>query len=140
MTTRRKARELALQILYKTDISEGAEAAGDYSGELAELKAGTEARRYCEQLVSGTLGRAEELDRIIDGCSSHWKVGRMSVVDRNILRLAVFELAYCADVPYKVVIDEAVELAKKFGTEESPSFINGILDRVHRELPRSGTG
>lgn len=138
MSTRRKAREVALQILYKADISEGG-ATVDYSQELESLKHGTEARRYSELLVSGVLGKTRELDDVIEGCSTKWKINRMSVVDRNILRLSVFELVYCTDVPYKVVIDEAVELAKRFGSEDSAAFINGILDRVHKELPGSAT-
>jgi len=133
MTTRRKAREVALQILYKADIS-GRTEPFDYSAEMDALKQGTDARAYCETIVAGALARTPELDAVIEGCASRWKVSRMTVVDRNILRLAVFELAHAPDVPYKVVIDEAVELAKRYGTEDSPAFINGILDQVHREL------
>jgi len=138
MKTRTKSRETALQILYKADVS--APAGADYSVEMEDLAPGTEARRFCEDLVSGVLEKRDELDRVIDGSSEKWRVARMSVVDRNILRLAVFELLHCSATPYRVVIDEAVELAKRFGTEESGPFINGILDRVHRDVSPGAAG
>ncbi|MCC6501846.1 MAG: transcription antitermination factor NusB [Deltaproteobacteria bacterium] len=130
MNVRRKARETALQALYKIDISD---AAGDDDLELEELAPGTESRRYCEMLVRGVKARLAELDAEIEKHSENWTIGRMSVVDRNILRIAAYELFYCSDVPYKVIIDEAVELAKTFGTDESGPFINGIIDRIRKE-------
>jgi len=130
MNVRRKARETALQALYRIDMSGGA---GDGALELEELAPGTEARRYCEVLVNGVTGRVGELDAEIEKHSENWTVARMSVVDRNILRIAAYELLYSSDVPYKVVIDEAVELAKTFGTDESGPFINGIVDRLRKE-------
>ena len=130
MNVRRKARETALQALYKIDISD---AAGDDALELEELAPGTESRRYCETLVRGVKSRLAELDAEIEKHSENWTVKRMSVVDRNILRIAAYELMYCSDVPYKVIIDEAVELAKTFGTDESGPFINGIVDRIRKE-------
>lgn len=138
MKTRTKSRETALQILYKADVS--APESDDFSVEMEDLAPGTESRRFCETLVSGVLARRDEIDRVIDGSSEKWRVDRMSVVDRNILRLAVFELLHCPDTPYRVVIDEAVELAKRFGTEESGPFINGILDRVHRDASPGAAG
>ena len=130
MNVRRKARETALQALYKIDISD---AAGDDDLEFEELAPGTESRRYCETLVHGVKARLAELDAEIEKHSENWTVKRMSVVDRNILRIAAYELMYCSDVPYKVIIDEAVELAKTFGTDESGPFINGIVDRIRKE-------
>lgn len=130
MNVRRKARETALQALYKIDISEGN--AGEEGLELEELSPGTEARRYCELLVGGVSSHLKELDSVIEKHSENWTISRMSVVDRNILRMAAYELLYQGDVPYKVVIDEAVELAKKFGTDESGPFINGIIDRLRK--------
>lgn len=130
MNVRRKAREGALQALYRIDISDGA--AND-ALELEELAPGTESRRYCEVLVQGVLSRLPEIDARIEKHSENWTIGRMSVVDRNILRIAAYELFYSADVPYKVIIDEAVELAKTFGTDESGPFINGIVDRIRKE-------
>lgn len=130
MNVRRKARETALQALYKIDISEGN--TGEEGLELEELAPGTEARRYCEVLVNGVAAHLKDLDDVIEKNSENWTVSRMSVVDRNILRMAAYELLYGQDVPYKVVIDEAVELAKKFGTDESGPFINGIIDRIRK--------
>lgn len=134
MSTRRKSRETALQILYKADVS-GSTEAGNYSGEMEKLIPGTEARAYCEELVTGVLARINELDDIIEGCSDNWKVDRMGLVDRNVLRLAVYELVYCPATPFKAVIDEAVELARRYCGEEAGAFINGVLDKVHRQTP-----
>jgi len=130
MNVRRKARETALQALYKIDISAGA--SGEEALELEELAPGSEARRYCETLVQGVTLRIGALDAEIEKHSENWTISRMSVVDRNILRIAVYELLYSGDVPYKVIIDEAVELAKKYGTDESGPFINGIIDRIRK--------
>lgn len=135
MNVRRKARETALQALYKIDISEGN--AGEEGLELEELAPGTEARRYCELLVGGVSAHLKDLDAVIERHSENWTISRMSVVDRNILRMAAYELLYGHDVPYKVVIDEAVELAKKFGTDESGPFINGIIDRLRKAESKS---
>jgi len=130
MNVRRQARETALQALYKIDISAGA--SGEEALELEELAPGSEARRYCETLVQGVTLRIGALDAEIEKHSENWTISRMSVVDRNILRIAVYELLYSGDVPYKVIIDEAVELAKKYGTDESGPFINGIIDRIRK--------
>lgn len=143
MNVRRKAREGALQILYRMDISErlsepnsDVEAAGV---EMEGLGPGTEARRYCESLIRGVAGNLKEIDSTIEANSENWTVDRMAVVDRNILRIAVFELRFSTDIPYKVAMDEAVELAKRFGSAESGAFINGIIDRIHRSPePASG--
>ena len=129
MSVRRKARETALQTLYRLDIAEEAEteAGGD---EVDGLAPGTEARRYCEALIGGIKARRAELDSTIESSSDNWTIDRMAVVDRNVLRIAAYELLYCPDTPPKAVIDEAIELAKKYGSDESGAFINGILDRV----------
>jgi len=134
MSVRRKARETALQILYRIDISPGSSAEDG----LDDLLPGTEARRYCETLVEGITSRLPEIDATIDRHSANWKVGRMGVIDRNILRIAVYELIYSKDVPYKVVIDEAVELAKRYGSEVSGAFINGIIDNVRKSEREAG--
>ncbi len=134
MSVRRKARETALQILYRIDISPGPPAEDSFE----ELLPGTEARRYCEMLVFGVTSTLPGIDATIDRHSENWKVGRMGVIDRNILRIAVWELLYSKDVPYKVVIDEAVELAKRYGSEESGAFINGIIDNVRKSEREAG--
>ncbi|HLC18323.1 MAG TPA: transcription antitermination factor NusB [Thermodesulfobacteriota bacterium] len=135
---RRKAREKALQILYRVDIAEGGPEENfvpDTDSPFSSLgPIGSDTVKYCETLVGGVLQRLEEIDADIEGASERWKVARMPLVDRNILRLAVYELKYCADVPYKVVIDEAVELAKRFGSESSGAFVNGVLDKISRDF------
>lgn len=131
MNIRHRARETALQILYKFDIAGGAPGE-DFDPDMETLGAGTEARRYCEMIVRGVREKRKLIDASIEEHSENWTMERMAVVDRNILRVAVFELQYRPDVPFKVIIDEAVELAKRYGSEESGAFINGVLDKVHK--------
>jgi N utilization substance protein B len=92
------------------------------------------ARPFFLKLVNGVLQTKSELDSIIENFSDHWKIGRMACVDRNIIRIAVYELLYCLDIPSKVSINEAVDIGKRFGTEESGAFINGILDSIRTAL------
>lgn len=144
MGKRRRARETALQLLYQEDLlrREGespdpagsgpaSSAAGGPAGPLGE-----EMDAYTAELVEGTLNRREEIDREIVRWSEHWTLDRMSVIDRNILRFAAYELLFRGDIPPSVIINEAVEIAKKFGSAESSVFINGILDRIRREHER----
>lgn len=134
MGKRRKARELALQFLYQLDLQNE----GDPTRQLPEFwrrhPVDQEVRSFAEQLVRGTKLHQEKIDELIQQYAEHWDLERMAVVDRNILREGIFELLWMSEVPPKVVINEALEVAKKFSTEESSSFINGILDRVHKEL------
>ena len=90
------------------------------------------------KLVNGVLETKGELDALIDRFSKNWDISRMSCVDRNVMRIAVFELRYCDDIPPKVSINEAVDVGKKFGTEESGAFINGIMDSIRGELEKEG--
>ena len=137
MTRRRKAREVALQFLYQLDL-QGETDPGPQAAEFwARHPLDEETHEFAEAIVRGTMTRQREIDGIIAGVTEHWDLDRMAVVDRNILRLAVYELGWRAETPPKVVINEAIEIAKKFGTQESSRFINGILDRVHRELRTS---
>ena len=96
-----------------------------------------EGREFAERLVNGVIGERERLDRTIAAAAENWRVERMAVVDRNVLRLAVYELSRDDETPAAVVIDEAVEIAKRFGSEQSGAFINGVLDAVRRRLPRA---
>lgn len=89
---------------------------------------------FFERLTAGVLKSKSEIDRVIERYSSNWKVQRMACVDRNILRVAVYELLYCSDIPAKVSINEAIDIAKKFGASESGAFINGILDSIRTAL------
>ena len=91
---------------------------------------------FVERLVKGAMGHLTALDELIARCSLNWKVPRMGIVDRNILRLSAYELAFEPDVPSRVTLNEAIELAKRYGTEDSGAFVNGILDRIAQELGR----
>jgi N utilization substance protein B len=134
MGARRKARELALQMLYENDVA--GTPASEMFGRSEELrKASPGLRDFTERLVSGTLENRETLDAIISKQADHWRLVRMPVVDRNILRLALFELLHDPATPRPVVIDEALEIAKRFSTPRSSQFINGILDGVLKARP-----
>jgi len=102
---------------------------------LAEAELTGEAADYAQRLTAGAWAGAERYDLIIGGASDHWDVSRMAVVDRNILRLALYELTAQPDVPVRVVIDEAIELGREFGAAETPQFINGVLDAIWKRDP-----
>lgn len=91
---------------------------------------------FFEHLVTGVLKNREQIDQVIERYSSNWKIRRMACVDRNILRIAVFELLYCEDIPAKVTINEAIDIGKRFGSPESGSFINGILDSIRLAIDK----
>lgn len=119
-------------MLYQWDVSrEPVESVIESSGELQT--AGEAAREFARGLVEGTIDRVEEIDRILIETSEHWRLGRMSTVDRNVLRLAVYELL-TKSTPPGVVINEALEIAKRFSSPESVAFVNGVLDAVNQEL------
>jgi N utilization substance protein B len=135
---RRQARAYALQILYARDVDAGTDvgsAVAKWDADF-ELELGPAAREFAQQLVRAAVERAAAVDELITRASKNWRIERMSRVDRNILRLGTVELSAFPDVPVKVVINEAVELAKRFGTAESPAFVNGILDRIAGVLGR----
>jgi N utilization substance protein B len=133
MRGRRKAREIALQVLYGLNFVDiDVQKALDlFWGNFVAPKT---AKEFAAFLVQGTCEHKEELDKLIAGCSDNWSLGRMSKVDINILRLAVFEFLYCEDIPPKVTLNEAVDLGKTFGSENSGSFVNGILDALNLKL------
>jgi transcription antitermination factor NusB len=134
VTRRRKAREVALQFLYQLDLQGEADPTPHAAEFWARHPLDDDVRGFAEDIVRGAKTMQPKIDEIIARLTEHWDLDRMAVVDRNILRLAVYELGWREDTPPKVVINEAIEIAKKFGTRESSRFINGILDRVHREL------
>jgi N utilization substance protein B len=145
MGTRRRAREFALQILYQLDAQELAVASDEQAialfwrnfaaaGEDEQRGDDPETLGFAEKLVRGVRQHQAELDALIQKASKNWRLERMARVDRNLLRLALYELKYADDVPAKVAINEAIEIAKRFGTSESSAFVNGILDRCREEL------
>ncbi len=132
MGHRRQSRECALQLLFQVEFS--------HQPPLDIVKLfweenhhSEEVRLFSDELFLGTMRNLKEIDFLIESCSTNWKLSRMASVDRNILRMAAFELIYLEGIPSSVTINEAVEIAKKYGTEESPSFINGILDKIAKE-------
>ncbi len=132
--SRSRCREWALQVLYQ------AEYLGHRQGEVIRFYRHFRDRdkvpAYLTKLVEGVVAHQEELDALIRQHSEHWRLERMAAVDRNLLRLALYELLHQPAIPAKVVINEAVELAKRYGSEESGSFINGILDRIRQHVGR----
>jgi transcription antitermination protein NusB len=134
MGRRRKAREVSLQFLYQLDLHSDDDPAPHAQEFWARHPVDPETRAFADALVRGTKQHQTKADEIINQYAEHWDLERMAVVDRNILRLAVYELLWRGDVPAKVAINEAIEIAKKFGTGESSRFINGVLDRIHKEL------
>lgn len=133
MGSRRKARECALQLLYRLDVGGGrADDIPDLYWKESDVD--TDARVYAEHLYRGVLEHRDELDALIATHSAHWKMSRMAAVDKNILRIAVFELKHDTTVPVRVTLNEAVEIAKCFGSAESGAFVNGILDALAKAL------
>ena len=131
MGTRRKARELAVQLLYQHDLAKMApEEALSLFWE--HFPVDLEVREFCRQLALGTIDRLAVIDELLSEASENWSLNRMSVVDRNILRLATYELLDRADIPPSVSLNEAIEIAKKYSTPDAAVFINGVLDRVKR--------
>src|SRR5205085_8503303 len=137
MGSRRKARECALQMLFAADVA-GRDArldelVRDYWTELSEAEQEEAAREFATRLATGTLAHLAEIDERIRSRAEHWRISRMAVVDRNVLRLAVYEFLY-EQTPRTVAINEALEVARRFSTFEATQFINGILDAIKRDL------
>ena len=133
MGSRRRAREAAVQMLYQIDVS------GEEPGNAIELYwqylgEPSDAQELASQLASGCAKQREEIDERIKQASRHWRIDRMAWVDRNILRLGTFELIGMPDIPRRVTLNEAVELAKRYGDEHSPAFVNGLLDKIASDL------
>lgn len=131
MGFRRKSRELALQMLFQLDVNKDGSIWRKHFWELHP--APPEVRIFADRLVDGVIENQGEIDRLIQKYALHWTIGRMSIIDRNILRCAVFELLILSDVPARVTINEAIEIAKRFSDEESGAFVNGILDQIVKQ-------
>ena len=145
MRKRTRSREFALQVLYQLDInqSELGEVLADFWKDRSDLalsseekmaveqdKKDSQIRQYTENILNGTLKNLETVDRLIERFAENWEISRMAYVDRNIMRLATYEMMYSDDIPVKVAINEAVELAKRYGESDSSKFVNGILDKI----------
>ncbi|HLE01831.1 MAG TPA: transcription antitermination factor NusB [Bdellovibrionota bacterium] len=142
MKSRHHAREIALQILYQYDMegqgrtgpaeAEAQKFISDLTHHFEHFEVPQELREFVAQLVVGTITEVSALDAAIEKHATNWKLNRMPIVDRSLLRMAIYEMTHFPDTAASIVIDEAIELAKQFGTEETPGFVNGILDAVMR--------
>lgn len=140
MGARRRARECALQMLFSYDLARSPveDLIASYWGELAE--AAEEVRAFANELVEGTIEHLTQIDDRIRVRTEHWRIPRMAVVDRNLLRMAVFEFLYQPSTPRTVAINEALEIARRFSTSEATQFVNGILDAIKRDLDAEAAG
>jgi transcription antitermination protein NusB len=132
MGTRREARELALQALYQLDLA----GEGDPAVVLfwSHFDAERDVQAFARELVDGVAAHRERIDALIAASAEHWRLPRLSRVDLSLLRLATFELLGRPDIPASVTIDEAIEIARRFGSEDSPAFVNGVLDHIAQVL------
>ena len=137
MGKRRSSRELALKFLYQFELN-----GGDLDEQiklfLERNSSQEDVANFMKELVVSLIDKMEEIDEIIQKFSDHWILDRMTVIDRNILRMGTCELLFNFSTPPKVVINEAIDIAKKYGNEDSPEFINGILDKVYNETGQKG--
>ena len=135
---RRKGRELALQALYQLEITRD-----ESERALAEIfagDAGADARRFASDLVRGVLRERQRIDDLIEKACEHWRMERLSRTDVNVIRVATYELMTPPHLPVEIALNEAIEIARRYGTEESAAFVNGVLDRIAAELGRKGEG
>ena len=139
MASRREGRELAVQALYQLEVT------GDESGAALthfwrQFSTSDSARDFAMTLVEGVRRERRRIDALLAEAAEHWRVSRLSKVDASVLRVAIYELLSCPDVPTRVSIDEAIEIARRFGTGDSAAFVNGVLDRVAEDLGVKGRG
>jgi N utilization substance protein B len=138
MTKRRLGRILALQLLYALDVSPLPKAEVKYSFWDRMKKTPEEIKGFAKCLVEGVWENLKDIDNTISKCIDNWRIERLSVIDRNILRLATYEFIHRKDIPSIVSIDEAIELAKLYSSDDSPSFVNGVLDKVKKVVEENG--
>jgi len=147
--SRHHAREVALQILYRYDVAalekgteksaekvqavlSPSELAQDIAMHFEHFAVTPGVREFAANLVAGTLAQASEIDLEIEKFANNWKISRMALIDRNLIRMAYYEMTHFKDIPHTVTIDEAIELAKQFGSADAPSFVNAILDNIRK--------
>ena len=134
---RRKAREYALQLLFQSEFINRALEKKDFEEFWSDKDETTDVQVFTEKLVKGTIDKLKEIDNMIEKVSENWFIERMAAVDRNILRFAAYELFFRRDIPPAVTINEALEIAKKYSSSESVSFLNGILDKLAKEAGKA---
>ncbi len=139
MGVRRRGREYALQMLYAMDLT-GYQPDQVFAGFYTIQDLNRDAFYYARRLVDGVHGHLEEIDSALAKYAEHWKIHRMAAVDRNLLRLGLYELMYVKEVPFPIVINEALEIVKEFSDQEGTQFLNGILDAARKEFRPEETG
>ncbi len=148
MGKRRLSRKTALQFIYQADSTSGdcgpnsLDISSDFESfsSLYHEAADADMLKFAFALCRGVFENLDTIDGIVNSCSEHWKVSRMSMIDRNILRLSVYEMAFLSDIPRAVTINEAIEVAKEFGSENSAAFINGVLDKAAEIIEKEPAG
>jgi N utilization substance protein B len=135
--SRRKSREFALQLLFQTDFIGREPDSSDFREFWSDKNEQEPIRRFTEDIVKGTISQISELDTVIEKITKNWLLQRMAAVDRNILRLAAYEILHRDDIPSAVTINEALEVAKKFSSQDSVAFINGVLDRLAKDTGKA---
>lgn len=143
MGTRRKSREGVLQFLFQEDFSlQGLRKTEDFEARFEQFcvlyQVNRKARSYMQTLLEGIIDKQEQIDALIRENAKNWRLERIAATDRSLLRIGVYEMVFCDDVPAQVAINEAVEIAKRFAGDESPAFINGILDAVAKKNESAG--
>ena len=136
MGLRRDGRQAAIQYLYQVDTHPPEDVVAGMEAFWKQNEVPTKVRDFAAPLLRGVLEKKPELDAKIRGLADNWDFERLAIVDRNILRLAIYEMLFCPEIPPVVSINEAIEIAKKFGSAESGKFVNGLLDRVKKDLLR----
>lgn len=136
MATRRRGREAALQLLYAIEITH-ADVKDVLASTWAHALTAARTREFTGALLQGVVGRRDEIDALIREWSANWSLERIGLVERNILRVAIYELLFMPGIPPNVTINEAIEVAKRYGSEDAPSFVNGILDRIKNQVAPS---
>ncbi len=134
---RRKAREYVLQYLFQCDFRDKNSAKNNLKQFWADKEKDPDVKKFASEIIDGTLSELDRVDAAINNAAEHWVLDRMAAVDRNILRFSAYEILYRKDIPPAVTINEAVEIAKKYSTSESASFINGILDKIARKANKN---
>ena len=134
MSNRRRAREVVVQILFQQDLNPDADIDLERRFLQSRLNHKSHIVSFALKLLSGIRSNQTEIDAVLSGTAENWKLNRMAATDRSILRLAVYEILFCEETPGRVAINEAIELAKRYGTNNSYQFVNGILDRLHHRV------
>jgi N utilization substance protein B len=135
MTRRSRAREAALQLLFQRDFNPRVDRATVEAFVRERLGGEADLAAFCLALYDGVVGHADEIDQRLAECAENWRLPRMAAVDRNVLRLGGYELLFEPETPAGVILDEAIELARRYGAADSPSFVNGVLDRLRQGRP-----